>query len=112
MGECNFRTPTKDKGSLLYIPPSTGPEEHIVRLEKPLFFRIDFAITPLGGVGNGIVPKGVVLTPEVLARTQTFQFQITMHATFERITAGNWRTEEYKAWASWMFDRLKANLAQ
>jgi hypothetical protein len=98
--------------SLIHIPtsPTTGVEKFIVRFEKPLYFRIDFLIEPLVGTGMGILPAGLVLPSESAARCQTYQFQVTMRATFEKITAGNAQTQEYKDWANWLFSGLKDKL--
>jgi len=108
-----FPLPRNSRVTLIHIEAGQGAEQHVVRIEKPLFFRIDFTITPLGATGNGLIPKGVILTPpELAAQCRTFQFKVAMHATFERMTAGNWRTDEYKAWTDWLFNGLKENLAE
>jgi len=106
--------PRDTKVSLIHLntSPTTGTEKHIVRLEKPRFFVIDFTIEPLGGTGLGVLPKGVSLAPEAAARSQTYQFQITMRATFEWITAGNQQTQEYKDWANWLFSNLQDKLGE
>ena len=94
--------------SLVHSAPSasTGGEKHIVRLKKPMFFRIDFVIEPLVGT-PGILPKGLVVNPQIAAQCQTYQFQITMKATFEKITAGTSQAQEYKDWANWLFSGVK-----
>jgi hypothetical protein len=79
-------------------------------LDKPMFFRIEFEIEPLLATGAGALPKGLVLTPEVAARCQTFHFRVTMRATFEKITAGNYRTQDYKDWANELFSGVQATL--
>ena len=81
-------------------------EKYIIRLEKPLFFTIDVVIEPLGGV-TGKVPNGIVFAQGVAERSETKFYQVTMRATFNKITAGNWQTEEYKNWA----DQLFANMS-
>jgi len=65
-------------------------------------------VEPLLATGLGIFPKGVsAAAPEVAARCQTYQFQVAMRATFEWITSGNQRTQEYKDWARWLFSNLQ-----
>lgn len=96
--------------TLIHLPPSStkSTEKFIVRLEKARFFVIDFTVEPLLATGMGIFPKGVSVTePEVAGRCQTYQFQVTMQAAFEWITAGNQQTREYKDWASWLFSNLE-----
>lgn len=98
---------------LIHIATSqaAGVEKFVVRLDKPLFFRIDFVIEPLLATGMGILPAGLVLPPESAARSQTYQFRVTMQATFEKITAGNSQTQEYKDWANWLFSGVKDTLS-
>jgi hypothetical protein len=96
--------------SLLHEAPTGGNvEKHTVRLEKPLFFTIDIVIEPLGGV-NGAVPGGVELQPDVAARSKTYSYKVTMRALFNKITAGNWQTEEYKQWTDQLFAKLSESL--
>jgi len=82
-----------------------------LRLQKPLFFTIDFEVEPLLGTSIGVLPKGVVLTPELAAKCESYQFQVTMRAKLEKITASNWQTHEYKDWANSLFSGLRDNLA-
>ena len=58
----------------------------------------------------GILPPGLALSPELAAHTQTYQFQVTMHANFDKVTAGNSQTQEYKDWANWLFSGLQDDL--
>lgn len=93
-------------------PAMTGSTEtFIVRLQKPRYFTIDFSIDPLPSTGPGIFPSGITLSPELAAHCQTYNFQITMRATFNKITSGNSKTEEYKNWASQLFSGLREDLA-
>jgi hypothetical protein len=104
--------PKKTMVSLIHVPtsPTTGVEKFIVRFKKPLFFQIDFLIEPLLATGMSVLPPGLVLPPEIAARSQTYQFQVTMHATFDKVTAGNSQTQEYKDWANWLFSGLQEEL--
>lgn len=102
--------PKDTKVRLIHLASSStnGVEKFIVKLEKPRFFVIDFTVEPLLATGMGILPKGVsAVSPEVAARCQTYQFEVTMRAAFERITAGNQQTQEYKDWANWLFSNLQ-----
>lgn len=107
-----FPLPQNARLSLVHLPtsPSTGTEKHIVRLEKPMFFRIDFIVEPLLSTSLGALPKGLVLDPHVATRCETYHFQVTMRATFEKITAGNSRSEEYKEWAPQLYSGIKEKL--
>jgi hypothetical protein len=61
----HFPLPKSTALSLVHLvsSASTGTEKHIVRLEKPMFFQVDFIIEPLVGTGPGVMPKGLVVDP-------------------------------------------------
>jgi hypothetical protein len=103
-----FSLPPKTKLTLLL--PSASGGNYVVTLDKPLFFQINFAIEPLLGTSSGALPEGLALRPEVSARCQTYHYRITMSAKFERITAGNSRTQEYKDWVNRLFSGVQDKL--
>jgi hypothetical protein len=109
----HFPVPKKTRVSLIHQPSSstTGVEKFVVRFEKSLFFRIDFVVEPLPASGEGVVPEGLRVDAATAAHWRTYPFQVTMRATFDKITAGNWETEEYKNWADWLFSRVRDSLA-
>jgi len=109
----HFPLPKNATVSLIHqsSSPSTGTEKHVIRFEKPLFFQIDFAIEPLGATGEGVLPEGLHVNVETTAHWRTYPFQVTLRATFDKITACNWQTEEYKSWADWLFSGLRESLA-
>ena len=87
--------------SIHYIPSSgeTGPEKHVVVLEKPQFFSYRIVIeASFGGIGPVSAPSGVKLPSEETRNWQTHTFRIIIRSKFEKLTSGNWRMEEYKAW--------------
>ena len=108
----HFPLPRNTSVSLIHVAssPEVGAEKFILRLRKPLFFQIDFVIEALGATGLGVLPSGLTLVPELTARCETYQFQVAMKATFEKLTAGNSQTQEYKDWANWLFSRLRDDL--
>jgi hypothetical protein len=94
----------------------TGHEKYVLRLKKPLFFLIDFVVEPIVTTGTGEpptgwLPPGVRLAPDLAGRCQTYTFWITMRATFDRVTAGNSQTQEYKDWADGLFSRVRDELS-
>lgn len=101
--------PKNTKLTLVHFPSSasTGAERYIVRLEKPMFFQINFIIEPLIGTGPGILPRGLDVDPQIAANCETYQFRITTQAKFEKITAGTSHAEEYKDWATRLFAGVK-----
>jgi hypothetical protein len=87
-----------------------GADRFIIRMEKPLFFRIELIIQQLGTRSRGVLPPGFKLNAPIAARCQTFDFRVEMQALFRWVTAGNWETQEYREWANWLFGRLQENL--
>jgi hypothetical protein len=108
----HFPLPKGTNVSLIHLEssPVVGLEKFILRLRKPLFFQVDFVVEPLGSTGMGILPSGLTLAPELTSRCETYQFQVTMKASFEKLTAGNSQTQEYKDWANWLFSRVREDL--
>jgi hypothetical protein len=106
----NFPLPTGTKVELAHIQssPSYGPEDFIIRLVKPSFFRVAISIRP--EFSPGAVSRNLPLSEELKARAKTFNYKVTLRADFERLTAGNWQTESLKKWIEWLFDELKARL--
>jgi len=114
----HFPLPKGTRVTLIHVAssPASGPEKFILRLKKPLFFEMDFVVEPIVTTGTGEppigwLPPGVRLAPELAARCETYEFQITMRATFERVTAGNSEAQEYKDWADWLFSRVRDELS-
>ena len=87
---------------------STGVEKHKIVLYKPYFFKIEITIETFGATGPNSIPTGLQIEPiEAIKTCRTYVFPISLKATFERFTAGNWKTEEFKNWANWVFDNLE-----
>jgi hypothetical protein len=91
------------------IPASeaTGSQKHKIILKKRFFFTVEITIESFGASGLGGLPAGIDITPEERRNYKTFVFPITLKVKFEQLTAGNWRTEEYKGWVDWMFKNLE-----
>jgi hypothetical protein len=109
----HFPLPKETRVKLLYVPisPSTRVERHVVRLEKPHYFQIDFIVEPLGGTGLGVLPSGVQLDPKIAAVCETYQLKVTMDAVFKKFTAGSSESSEYKEWVNWLFAGVKERLS-
>jgi hypothetical protein len=96
----------------LYNSPSsetTGIAKRGIRLTKPRFFTITFELQAIGIV-NGI-PDDVEVHASDRSRAATLLLKVTSTAEFEKLTAANQHTEEYKEWAAWMFETLHDRLA-
>jgi hypothetical protein len=91
-----------------YVPSPTD-----IVLEKPLYFQINIAIEtlPYMTYPSGIVPEGLNVDSEVAKRCETFHYRVTMRATFQKLTAGSSRAQEYKDWVNRLFEGLKNELA-
>lgn len=103
------RLPKDTKIEFKRIPTSekTGVEKHLIILSKPYYFTIEIIIEAGFATGANSVPHGLELTPEATKLCKTAMFTVTMKSSFEKITAGNWRTEELKNWTKWMFEEIE-----
>lgn len=86
---------------------STNVENLLIVLTKPNFFTIEIIIGVSWATGPNSIPTGLEIRPEVAKLCETALFTITLKSNFEKITAGNWRTEELKNWANWMFSEIE-----
>lgn len=103
--------PKGTKISLASVSTPAGESKYVVRLEKPLFFRIELGVKPMGGTSLGLLPAGVTLPQDIAARCETYHYNVNMRADFRRITAGNSDTDEYKDWVHKLFDRVRDTLS-
>jgi hypothetical protein len=106
--------PPDSRISLAWVPggEERGPEQYVVRLEKPGFFSYEIIISAFlgtGPVGQTSIPEGLTpLMPDSFRGSlQTYIYQVRIVAKFEKLTSGNWRTEEYKGWTSSMTAALE-----
>ena len=102
----SFPFPARTK---LVISDLPSPRQYLVHLTKPNFFSIDIRIKPLTGGGYPpTLPQGISISPEKLKNYSTFSFLIELDAKFEKLTAGNWQTQEHQAWINWIFSELRS----
>jgi hypothetical protein len=110
-----FVLPPEADLELEHLPtsPSTGTEKFLVRLVKKMYFRYEILIEPLASTGPGAVPPPLqgVLSPEVQQKTNTYFYQITTKATFERLTSGSKESGEYRQWLEWLSSMLQQQMA-
>lgn len=52
-------------------------------------------------------PAGLNIDPEISKRCNTYMYIIRINTNFEKLTAGNWRTEELKSWVEWITNNLE-----
>jgi hypothetical protein len=86
---------------------SRGVEKHKIILQKRFFFTIEIIIESFGATGGGSLPAGINIPSQDIENYSTYVFPITLKAKFEQLTAGNWRTEEYKGWVNWIFENIE-----
>jgi len=98
--------------SFEHIPtsPETGPETYKLILRKPQFFEIEFIIKPSLIPGQGAVPRGISLSPEMERQSRVYYFVIDMKAILPGITAENPHREEYKNWIEWVLAEVESRL--
>lgn len=106
-----FSLPPDTRISLALVPgEGRGPEKYVVKLEKPRFFSYEIVISALFATGppGSSLPDGLTPAPDtVRGDWQTYTYQVRIIAKFEKLTSGNWRTEEYKGWTSFMTAALE-----
>jgi hypothetical protein len=104
-------TPPGTRIELYHLPssPTAGLERRGLRLIKPLFFTVDLQIEPLG-IDPGL-PADVEVGAGERGRAGTLLLKISGSANFERLTAGNQKTDEYKLWVEWLLNELAERLA-
>lgn len=82
-------------------------QKHIILLQKKHYFIIEIIIESSFSTGPNSIPLSIEMDDKEAKICRTSMFSVTMTAKFERITAGNWRTEELKNWASWLFEEIE-----
>lgn len=106
----NYKFPKNTKVEFKRIPtsPKTGPEKQVIILSKEYYFNIEIIIEAgFGSVGPNSEPKILKIDAENAKYCKTYLYNITLKTTFEKITGGNWRTEELKNWATWLTNNLE-----
>lgn len=87
-----------------------GPESVSVIIERRDYFSLGVTITPIGAATPGFLPEGFEVAPADRPYWRTHHYVISAKARFHRLTAGNWRTDENKAWVQWAFKELESRL--
>ncbi len=103
-------------GTSVILQRKTGPTQFGIRIMKKGYFTFDITIDPVSGgpsrpagmtiLGNTtyyIYPEGITILSKNLT---TYIYDVSMSAQFEKMTAGNWRTEHYKRWIAWLMSEL------
>jgi hypothetical protein len=100
-----YRLPKGTKIEFKRIPtsPKTGPEKQTIILSKEYYFKIEIIIEAgFASVGPNSEPKVLGIDTDNAKFCHTYLYNITIKTTFEKITGGNWRTDELKNWANWL----------
>lgn len=94
------------------VRPEGGTENYSIRLQKKMFFKYEIKIEPLPATGPGAVPPQLQgqLPVEVQQRTNTYFFQVTTVAQFERLTSGSKEAAEYREWLEWLSSMLQQQM--
>lgn len=93
-------------GTKVELQRRTGPEKHIIRLSRKDYFTFEITVEPIMGGAIGRLPEGLRFLDQKAHSLTTYIFDVTMAANFEKMTAGNRRTEHYKRWISWLMSEL------
>jgi hypothetical protein len=84
---------------------------HSIIIEKPLFFTVVISPQPLGGAGPSKPPPEMSIMSQSPEKCVPYFFRLDMKATFYKFTAGNSRTDDYKAWVDWLFRKIKTDFS-
>ncbi|MBI3312016.1 MAG: hypothetical protein HYZ88_00620 [Candidatus Omnitrophica bacterium] len=103
--ERGFLFSPKGTELLLDYSSKTGDEKHQVIMRKPLYYEIEFSITPIGSAPG--LPPGFVLDKETATRCHTYHLLVSMKSKFDWVTSGSRKTQEYKSWAEWIFSEIE-----
>ncbi len=83
----------------------SGPERHIIRLVRQGYFAFEIAVEPVAG-GATQPPDGTHYLDDKKHTLTAYVCDVTMTAEFEKLTAGNWRTQYYKRWITWLMSEI------
>jgi len=85
-----------------------GPQTTGFVIERAGYFTVTVTIAPMPSTGAGVLPEGLNVPPPDRPNYRTHYYMISAKSQFSRLTAGNRRTEENKAWVRWAFRELEA----
>ena len=106
----NFKFPKGTKIEFKRVPtsPQTGPEKQVIILSKEYYFKMEIIIEAgFGSVSPNSDPKILKIDAENSRYCHTYLYNITVKTNFEKITGGNWRTEELINWVSWLTNNIE-----
>jgi hypothetical protein len=82
-------------------------QKNVLIIRKPYFFEIEISLLISLSTGPNSIPQELVIDPELVKNYKTRVFDVTMKAKFDKMTAGNRRTEELKEWTKFLFDEIE-----
>lgn len=82
-------------------------QKNILIIRKPYFFEIEISLLISLSTGPNSIPKELVIDTELARNYKTRVFDVRMKAKFDKMTAGNRRTEELKEWTKFLFDEIE-----
>jgi hypothetical protein len=90
------------------IQLSFDKEKHCVQISKAGFFKATIEVEAIMGAQGGSIIDAISLpTIEATKKLRTHVLRIKCSATFEKWTAGNAMTEQYKNWIKYLFGQLE-----
>jgi len=97
-----LRLPQETKVELQTL---NGPERHIILLVRPGYFTLEITVEPVLG-GATQPPDGTHYLDNKAHTLTALVCDVTVTAEFEKLTAGNWRTQHYKRWVAWLMAEI------
>jgi hypothetical protein len=83
-------------------------EKYIVRITRPEFFSLEFAVHPMA-MGVGTIPKNFV--SKEWRTITSFAFAINLSYKIRNTTDASFQSQSYVSWADTILDSLRKNLA-
>lgn len=97
------------KGTEIKFIDEAKPERHLVRLDRPEYFRIEYVVENFVGTGIGNVPKHFE-TPHA-STTMQWALVVTMHYAIQRRADDGFNPDTYAKWADALYAGLHQQLA-
>ena len=75
-------------------------------LKKNYYFEFEIMVKPFGSTGKGNIPATLKIPKEIKDKCSTFTFQLNFKVNYDKLTAGNWKKEEYEKWIDWIIEQI------
>lgn len=103
----SFTFPKGTKLTINLPKDSTDSAKTKLIIRKKHFFEIEISIETFGATGKGNIPENLNYNDTIKQECQTYSHIIELQAKFDKISAENQNTENYKKWINYLFNRFE-----